>query len=184
MTEAFHAIISMISNHASLTLPLSVDCFQVQCDASTYGVGGVLCVCRSDVTLPVAFYSRQLCPRESRYSATELEALAMVDTIKHFSFYLHGRPFTVLSDHRALEQFFNSPRLNNRLWRWRIQLMDFDFQIKYVEGRKNSVPDALSRQGWLDDSTPIVANFEEGGDVVELPPHSSQGNKQQHTSSV
>ncbi len=147
MTDAFHAIISMISNHASLTVPLSVDCFQVQCDASTYGVGGVLCVFRSDVTLPVTFYSRQLCPRESRYSATELEALTMVDTIKHFSFYLHGRPFTVLSDHRALEQFFISPRLNNRLWRWRIQLMDFDFQINYVEGRKNSVPDALSQQG-------------------------------------
>ncbi len=63
--------------------------------------------------------------------------------------------------------------------------MDFDFLIKYVEGRKNFIPDAISRQGWLADSTPIVANFEKGGDVVESPPYSSsQGNKQQHTSSL
>ena len=34
--------------------------------------------------LPAAFYSRQLHGAEQRYSATELEALVVVESIKHF----------------------------------------------------------------------------------------------------
>ena len=117
-------------------------------------MGEALCVSRDDVALPVAFYSRQLCTREQKYSATELETLVMLETIRHFTFYLHGKHFTLLTDHRALVHFFYSPKLNNRLWRWRLQLLDFDFTIKYVEGKKNVLPDAIFRQGWTQDELP------------------------------
>ena len=35
-----------------------------------------------------AYFSRQTRCAETRYSTTELEALAVVETIEHFSYYL------------------------------------------------------------------------------------------------
>ncbi len=51
----------------------------------------------------MAFYSRQLKAAETRYSATELECLAAVESVKHFEIYLDGHQFTIQTDHRALE---------------------------------------------------------------------------------
>ena len=53
--------------------------------------------------MPVAFYSRKLQPREQRYSATELERLAVVDSGDHFAVYLIGTDFTIEMNHKALE---------------------------------------------------------------------------------
>ena len=89
----------------------------------------MLSVVHCDLELPVAFYSRQLLSRETRYSATELEALALLCSVKHFAFYLFGESFTVTTDHKALEHLFDSSTLNNRLWRWRMQLQDYDFKL-------------------------------------------------------
>ncbi len=113
------------------------------CDASTRGVGGALCVFREDVWMPAAFCSRQLQLRETRYTITELEALTMLTSIKKFANYLVGRQFKVLTDHKALVSFFTSSQLNNRLWRWRLQLADYDFSIEYVQGKDHCIPDSL-----------------------------------------
>ncbi len=146
--DAFDVIVSCICNNISLCVPLLSDSFGVFCDASQSGIGGVLCVYRSNSWKTVAFYSRQLQPRESRYSATEIEALAMLSSIEHFAYYLTGQDFKVFTDHRALTHLFDSPSLNNRLWRWRVRLMDFSFQIVYIQGHLNVLADAMSRQGW------------------------------------
>ncbi len=118
MTKSFHSIISNICQQTSLTIPNKDDKFVVSCDASSCGVGSVLSVVRED-------NSRQLLPRERKYSATELEALALLCSVNHFEYYLFGKHFTILTDHKALVNLFDSAILNNRLWRWRIQLQDY-----------------------------------------------------------
>ena len=50
----------------------------------------------------MAFYSRQLRGAETRHSATELEALAVVASVQHFVHYLYGCNFVVMTDHRPL----------------------------------------------------------------------------------
>ena len=52
-----------------------------QTDVSGKGLSGMLSVFRDGVELPVAFYSRQLRGAETRYSASELECLAVVDSV-------------------------------------------------------------------------------------------------------
>ena len=146
--DAFCYIVSCISYNVSLVVPVLHDIFSVYCDASLSGIGGVLCVYRSSVWQPVAFHSRQLQPREQRYSATEIEALAMLSTIEHFAYFLVGKDFKVFTDHKALVRLFDSSTLNNRLWRWRVRLMDFTFDIVYIQGHLNILADAMSRQGW------------------------------------
>ena len=64
-----------------LTIPLFSDHFRLQTDASGRGISGVLSVCRDKAELPVAFYSRQLKGGELNYVATELECLAIKESV-------------------------------------------------------------------------------------------------------
>ena len=64
-----------------LTVPVSSDVFVLQTDVSGYGISGVLSVYRDSQELPVGLYSRQLKDTETRYSATEIECLAIVEAV-------------------------------------------------------------------------------------------------------
>ena len=105
-------------------------------------MGAVLSVQRDGEELPVAFYSKKLLPRERRYSATELEGLAVVTAIDHFSPYLITHPFLVETDHRALAFLNTAHHSNGRLARWAMRLQPYTFDIRY---RQNENADALSR---------------------------------------
>ncbi len=74
--------------------------FILQSDASGVGIGAVLSQLDDEnVERPVAFYS---IPPETRYSAVELECLAVVEGVKHFRVYVTGVPFSIQTDHRCL----------------------------------------------------------------------------------
>ena len=108
LEDEFQYLKHSLSHIPSLTIPTQEDSFLLQTDASTVGIGAVLSVRRNNEEKPVAFYSRKLQPRE-RYSATELEGLAVVDSVDHFSVYLIGTEFTIETDHKALE-FLNTAK--------------------------------------------------------------------------
>jgi len=67
----------LLCNFCILTVPSSTAVFELHTDASGLGIGSVLNVVRNTEVLPVAFYSCQLRGSETRYLATELEALAV-----------------------------------------------------------------------------------------------------------
>jgi len=119
---AFNHICAIISCACSLCIPLPHDTLSLVTDASGLEVGGVLQVWRKDRWEAAAFYSRQLRGPEQRYSATELEALALVATVEHFKYYLYGRSFKVYTDHKPLLQITTSERLNARLRRMAFKL--------------------------------------------------------------
>ena len=148
MNNDFVSLCTALCDVSVLNVPVSSDVFVVQMDASGVGVSGVLSVCRDRVELPVGFFSRQLKEVETRYLATELECLAVVDTVRHFEVYLHGQPFNLETDHKALESLLSSEVLNRRLMRWGLYLQEFPISIKYRPGTKNGNADGLSRQAW------------------------------------
>ena len=132
-----------ISTTCKLTIPLPEDVMSIVTDASGLGIGGVLQVKSWEAA---AFYSRQTRGAEQRYSATELEALALVETVKHFSYYLYGKLFTVFTDHKPLCQLLSLDRLNGRLRRLSTKLQHWLLNIEYLLGRENGFADALSRE--------------------------------------
>ena len=115
-------------------------------DASGLGIGGVLQVLRGSAWEVAAFVSRQTRGAEQWYSATELEALALVETIKHFGYYLYGKEFVAFTDHKPLCHLLSSDHLNGRLRRLRMKLQHWLVEIRYVPGENNSLADALSRE--------------------------------------
>ena len=55
--------------------------------------------------------------RDLMQQITELECLAVRGVVTYFEAYLHGQPFTVQTDHRALGSLLKSTDLNHKLTR-------------------------------------------------------------------
>ena len=175
---------SVLCSVPTLTLPIISDSFILQTDASGVGLGAVLSVVREDVEYPVAFFSKKLLPRERRYSASELEGLAVVAAVLHFEGYLITHPFTVVTDHKALTFLHTAHHQNSRLARWAMKLQPFTFDIRYRPGSQHVNADVLSRM-FSDDPLsrmpeapavhggprplPVSPTDEGGGDVMESP---------------
>ena len=144
--EAFRCICHFFCNIPVLCIPELHDVVSIVTDASGRGIGGVLQVERGGDWQPAAYYSRQLRGAEYRYSATELEALALVETVSHFGHYLYGKTFKAFTDHKPLEQLVSSTRLNPRLARMSFKLQHWMVAIVYLPGELNTLADALSRE--------------------------------------
>lgn len=119
--------------------------FVLTTDASNESIGAVLSQDYNGKDSPICYYSRTLNKAEVNYSVIERELLAIVDACKKFRHYLYGRRFSVRTDHRPLVYLNNCKDPSSRLVRWRLKLMDFDYDIVYKKGILNSNADALSR---------------------------------------
>ena len=128
MESAFHNIYKCIANSCVLTIPHPEDAMSVVTDASGLEIGGVLQVWRGQ-DWEVAAFSRQTRSAEQHYSATELEAQAQVETIKHFRYYLYGKEFLAFTDHKPLCQLLSSDCLNGRLRRLGMKLQHWLVEI-------------------------------------------------------
>ena len=122
---------------------------RIKCDASRKGLGCALEQRTPNGWHTVAFASRFLNSVEDRYSVNELELLGVVWSIEHFKYYLYGKPFTVITDHRALSSIMRENRsnksYNSRLTRWVDRLLPFDFSIDHLPGSKMGLVDYISR---------------------------------------
>ena len=131
----------------------------IQCDASSYGLGGVLL----QEGRPIAYTSRALTPTEQRYAQIKKETLAIVHSCKRFHFYIFGRPVTVESDHKPLQAIFSKPLLAApmRLQAMMLRLQPYDITVLYKQGKDIPVGDALSRAnlpGNEPDIEPVMIN--------------------------
>ena len=123
---------------------------RITTDASLVGLGAVLEQEEEETHkwVTIAFWSRKLLPRETRYHATDREWLACVEAVaKVWRHYVAGRPFLLRSDHAALGPLLRSTQLdlNPRQLRWVERMQTFQFTFQHVAGTSNRVADALSR---------------------------------------
>uniref|UniRef100_A0A0N5BGN0 RT_RNaseH domain-containing protein n=1 Tax=Strongyloides papillosus TaxID=174720 RepID=A0A0N5BGN0_STREA len=121
-----------LSNYLSFTLCT---------DASGDAIGSVLLQNHK----VVGFYSRTLKGVERNYVALDLEALAILSSLKHFKVLLYGLPITIITDHKPLTSFLTKKDLSARLTRWMIQLQAVQLNIVHSPGKENYVADCLSR---------------------------------------
>jgi hypothetical protein len=142
---ALDTIQARMSSHPVLLLADLSKPFMVRTDASSVGIGGILLQEHDDVLHPVAFVSRKLLPRETRYSTIERECLAIVWVITKLGRYLWGRSFTLQTDHRPLTYIRSSVFKNSRVMRWALSLQEFKFTVEPISGTNNVFADLLSR---------------------------------------
>ena len=128
-----------------LKVPNLNEPFCLRVDASSIGLGGVLLQYINNEPYPVAFASRKLLPRETRYSTIEKECLAIIWAVKKFEYYLTGKLFLLECDHKPLSYLESFKGSNARLMRWALALQSYAFRIVHVKGKHNVMADLLSR---------------------------------------
>ena len=136
--KAFETIKMIMSKETLLTYPDFSKEFHIYTDASDLQLGAVI----MQDGKPIAYYSRKLTDCQTRYTTTERELLAIVETLKEYRNILLGQKLVIHTDHKNLtHKNFNT----NRVMRWRLIIEEYGPDIQYIEGPKNEVADALSR---------------------------------------
>jgi hypothetical protein len=115
-------------------------------DACLGGIGGIVALGADWRTAKVAaFYSAKLNPAQRNYPVHEQEMLAGVETMLRHRDILQGARFVWLTDHKGLVHLLNQRNLSGRQARWIEKIGEFDFEVQYLPGVENLLPDALSR---------------------------------------
>ncbi|PIO73592.1 reverse transcriptase [Teladorsagia circumcincta] len=105
---------------------------------------------------------------QQNYSQIEKEALALIFAVQKFHRFVHGRHFTLMTDHKPLVAIFGNKKgipvySANRLQRWATMLLNYDFAIEHVNTKDFGQVDALSRLIASQSSTPedyVIANVD------------------------
>ena len=119
-------------------------------DASGLGVGSVLYQDENGTLAPLGYFSRALRGPDLKRSIRHKELIAISEGIKHFSYYLTGQKFKVVTDHCSLLYLYRehlSSALDVRLTNIFYYLLNFDFEIVHRPGKDEILAgaDYLSR---------------------------------------
>ncbi|XP_055522952.1 uncharacterized protein K02A2.6-like [Wyeomyia smithii] len=123
----------------------------VSADASMLGLGARIAHIFPDGTVrAICHVSRSLTAAESKYSQIEKEGLALIFAVTKFHRILFGRHFILETDHKPLLTIFGSKKgipiyTANRLQRWALTLLLYDFDIRHVSTDNFGHADILSR---------------------------------------
>jgi RNase H-like domain found in reverse transcriptase len=93
----------------------------------------------------VGYWSKGLKSAKRNYSTTEKECLAIVWAVLQLRPYLEGKHFVIRTDHNSLRWVLNLADAQGRLSRWRLRLLDFDFEVQYAPDKEHNGADTLSR---------------------------------------
>ena len=89
---------------------------------------------------PLAFICRKLRKPEIKYSLFDKELLAMHLAIRHFKYFLNGRPFTITTDHKLLTFAFSkiSDPWSARQQHQFVAISEFTMDIRDIVGKVNA----------------------------------------------
>uniref|UniRef100_A0A5S6QYE8 RNA-directed DNA polymerase n=1 Tax=Trichuris muris TaxID=70415 RepID=A0A5S6QYE8_TRIMR len=162
--QAFHEVKQALANAAMLLHPKPDAPTNVMVDASDVATGAVLQQHIDGKWCPISFFSKPLKNCQRRYSTFSKELLAVYQAVKHFRYFLEGRQFFLVTDHKPLVYAFSMDpnRHSPREARYLQFISEFTTDIRHVKGQQNVVADALSRMevNSLEMTAPYHINFD------------------------
>jgi hypothetical protein len=140
--HAFSMLKDKLTHAPLLQLPDFNNTFELECDASGIGLGGVLL----QEGKPVAYFSKKLSGPILNYSTYHKELYAPVRTLETWLHYLWSKKFIIHSDHESLKHIRSQTILNRRHAKWVEFIESFPYLIKHKKGKENIIADVLSRR--------------------------------------
>jgi hypothetical protein len=149
---AFQRLLSSVRNDVFLRAFDPEKQIRLSTDSSDVAYGGMMEQQDDEgIWRPFLFYHHKFKDGEKGWDGPDKELYAIVFAFQHYRQFLAQPrfPVQVFSDHRNLSKFMFKSNLlkshDGRVGRWWEELSQCNFQIQYVEGSKNVVPDFLSR---------------------------------------
>lgn len=134
---------------SGLSLPDFSVPFVVETDALGFGMGVVL-MQRSH---PIAYFSKQFCPKLLRSPTYIRELHAITTAVKRWLQYLLGHAFVILTDHKRLRELMTQLVQTLEQHVYLAKLFGYNYTIQYKARHNNVVADALSRLHELGQTT-------------------------------
>jgi hypothetical protein len=140
--NAFDMLKDKLTHTPLLQLPDFNKTFELECDASGIGLGGVLLQERKHV----AYFSEKLSGPILNYSIYDKELYALIRCLETWQNSLWPKEFIIYFDHESLKHIRSPGKLNCRHAKWVEFIKSFPYVIKHKKGKENVIADALSRR--------------------------------------
>jgi hypothetical protein len=140
--KTFYLLKDKLCSMRVLALPDFTRAFEVECDASSIGIGVVLMQDRR----PIAYFSEKLNGAALNHPTYDKERYVLVRTLETWQHYLWPKEFVIHSDHESLKHLKWQGKLSRRHAKWVEFIETFPYVIKYKQGKENIVANALSRR--------------------------------------
>ncbi|KAL0535770.1 hypothetical protein IC582_024695 [Cucumis melo] len=140
--ESFRKLKSAMMSLPTLALPNFTLPFEIETDASGFGLGAVLIQSKR----PIAFYSHTLSMRDRARPVYECELMAVVLSVQRWRPYLLGAKFVVKTDQKSLKFLLEQRVIQPQYQKWLSKLLGYSFEVGYKPGLENKAADALSRR--------------------------------------
>ena len=134
-------------NSTMLAFPTPGAKISLLVDASTFAVGAVRQQKVEGHQFPLGFFLRALSSTQQNYSTFDRELLGIFLAIKHFRYFVEGRPLIIWTDHAPLTHAIPSAitEFTGRRLRQLQFISEFTSDIRHIKGKENVVDDYLSR---------------------------------------
>ena len=121
--------------------------FRLESDTSRTAAGATLYQWQNNEWVLVGYHSKRLPDAVHNYGVTELELTGLLANIHGFEQKLNNNYFEAIVDHKAIDYLIKSKHkpTSTRLVTLLDRLNRYTFDLKYLEGSKLKVSDALSR---------------------------------------
>ncbi len=136
--QGFDNIKAAIAKETVLAYPDFLKPFEIYTDASSTQLGVVI----TQKNRPIAFFSRKLSKMQQKNNVTEIELLAIVETLKEFKGMLWGPDIKVYTDNKNLTRDALG-LTSDRVYCWRLLLEEYALKIIYIKEIHNTVADAI-----------------------------------------
>ncbi|KAK1681398.1 hypothetical protein QYE76_042246 [Lolium multiflorum] len=131
--HAFDELKRLLTSAPLLALPDFNKQFEIECDASGIGIGGVL----MQEGRPIAYFSEKLSGAKLNYPIYDKELYALIRVLEVWQHYLWPKEFIIHSDHEALKYLKAQSTLHKRLAKWVEFIESFPYIIKHKKGKDN-----------------------------------------------
>ena len=122
----------------------------VETDASNIGYGGILKQKINDKERIIQYTSGHWTPAQINYSTIKKEILSIVICINKFQSALLNQKFLLRIDCKSAKDVLQKDVKNlaskQIFARWQALLSIFEFDIEFIKGNSNNIPDFLTRE--------------------------------------
>jgi hypothetical protein len=140
--NTFNMLKDKLTHAPLLQLPDFNKIFELECDASGIGLGGILLQERKHVT----YFSEKLSGHVLNYSTYDKKLYALIRCLETWQHYLWFKEFVIHSYHESLKHIHSQEKLICRHVKWVEFIESFPYVIKHKKGKENIIADALSRR--------------------------------------